>query len=48
MKLEMTFWIDPKEKLIGVLMVNGFSYEGGTRRPCSEMLEHFTYQALID
>jgi CubicO group peptidase (beta-lactamase class C family) len=43
-----TFWIDPKENLVGVFMVNGFSDERTHSRPYSQMLEHFTYQAIVD
>jgi CubicO group peptidase (beta-lactamase class C family) len=44
-----TFWIDPKENLVGVFMVNGLNYEKeGYTRPYSQMLEHFTYQAIVD
>jgi CubicO group peptidase (beta-lactamase class C family) len=43
-----TFWIDPKENLVGVFMVNGLNYEKGNTRPYSQMLEHFTYQAIVD
>ena len=43
-----TFWIDPTENLVGVFMVNGLNYEKGYKRPYSQMLEHFTYQAIVD
>jgi len=44
-----TFWIDPKENLVGVFMVNGLQYDkSGYTRPYSQMLEHFTYQAIVD
>ncbi len=44
-----SFWIDPEENLIGVFMVNGIKDEKGRgHMPYSEMLEHFTYQALVD
>jgi CubicO group peptidase (beta-lactamase class C family) len=43
-----TFWIDPKENLVGVFMVNGLNYDKGQTRPYSQMLEHFTYQAIVD
>ena len=43
-----TFWIDPQENLVGVFMVNGLTYEKGRKRPYSMMLEHYTYQAIID
>ena len=44
-----SFWIDPEENLIGVFMVNGIKDEKDWRHmPYSEMLEHFTYQALVD
>jgi len=43
-----SFWIDPKENLVGVFMVNGFSDERTHSRPYSQMLEHFTYQAIVD
>ena len=46
-----TFWIDPQENLVGVFMVNGFdddiSYDG-VGIYYTQMLEHFTYQAIID
>jgi len=42
------FWIDPKENLLGVFMVNGFSDEKTYSRPYSQMLEHFAYQAIVD
>jgi CubicO group peptidase (beta-lactamase class C family) len=44
------FWIDPKENLVGVFMVNGLSSpdEEGYGMPYYQMLEHFTYQAIID
>ena len=43
------FWIDPEENLIGVYMVNGIKDEKDWRHmPYSEMLERFTYQALVD
>jgi CubicO group peptidase (beta-lactamase class C family) len=43
-----TFWIDPKEDLVGVFMVNGLSDYKSYDRPYSMMLEHFTYQAIVD
>ena len=44
-----SFWIDPKENLIGVLMLNGIKDEKDCgHMPYSEMLEHFIYQALVD
>jgi CubicO group peptidase (beta-lactamase class C family) len=43
-----TFWIDPKENLVGVFMVNGVKYDKEQSLPYSQMLEHFTYQAIID
>jgi CubicO group peptidase (beta-lactamase class C family) len=44
-----TFWIDPKENLVGVFMVNGLDDDKSYgRMPYSTMLEHFTYQAIID
>ena len=43
------FWIDPQENLIGVFMVNGLrDNEKGSGWHYSQMLEHFTYQAIID
>lgn len=43
------FWIDPKENLIGVFMVNGINGDKiAESMPYSTMLEHFTYQAIID
>jgi CubicO group peptidase (beta-lactamase class C family) len=43
-----TFWIDPKEDLVGVFMVNGLSDYKSYDRPYTMMLEHFTYQAIVD
>ena len=43
-----TFWIDPNENLTGVFMVNGFDDDRDYDRPYSGMLQHFTYQAIID
>ncbi|MGI9263536.1 MAG: serine hydrolase domain-containing protein [Gammaproteobacteria bacterium] len=45
-----SFWIDPSENLVGVFMVNGLSDpdEKNYKMPYSQMLEHFTYQAIID
>jgi CubicO group peptidase (beta-lactamase class C family) len=45
-----SFWIDPKEDLVGAFRVNGLSGadEGGYNLPYSQMLEHFTYQAIVD
>jgi CubicO group peptidase (beta-lactamase class C family) len=43
-----TFWIDPKENLIGVFMVNGVKYDEEQSIPYTQMLKHFTYQAIID
>ena len=41
--------IAPEENLIGVYMVNGIKDEKGRgHMPYSEMLEPFTYQALVD
>ena len=39
----------PGENLIGVYLVNGIKDEKGRgHMPYSEMLEHVTYQALVD
>ena len=43
-----TFWIDPKENLVGVFMVNGVKYDEEQSLPYSQMLKHFTYQSIID
>jgi CubicO group peptidase (beta-lactamase class C family) len=43
-----TFWIDPKEDLVGVFMVNGLADYKTYDRPYTMMLEHFTYQAIVD
>jgi CubicO group peptidase (beta-lactamase class C family) len=43
-----TFWIDPKENLVGVFMVNGVNKEKNNYRSYEQLLEHFTYQAIID
>ena len=44
-----SFWIDPKENLIGVLMLNGIKDEKDCGlMPYSKILEHFTYQSLVD
>jgi CubicO group peptidase (beta-lactamase class C family) len=44
-----SFWIDPKEDLVGVFMVNGVDDDKSYgRMPYSMMLEHFTYQAIVD
>jgi CubicO group peptidase (beta-lactamase class C family) len=44
-----TFWIDPKENLVGVFMVNGLDDDKDYgHMPYSTMLEHFTYQAIVD
>jgi len=43
-----TFWIDPKENLVGVFMVNGVTYNKEQSLPYSQMLKHFTYQAIVD
>lgn len=44
-----TFWIDPIEDLVGVFMVNGLDDDKNYgHMPYSTMLEHFTYQALVD
>ena len=41
--------VAPEENLIGVFVVNGIKDEKGRgHMPYSEMLEHFTYQALVD
>ena len=43
-----TFWIDPKENLTGVFMVNGLDHDPIETRPYGELLEHFAYQAIVD
>ncbi|MGI9234820.1 MAG: serine hydrolase domain-containing protein [Woeseiaceae bacterium] len=43
-----TFWIDPKENLAGVFMVNGVEDKKEAGLYYGHMLEHFTYQAIID
>jgi CubicO group peptidase (beta-lactamase class C family) len=44
-----TFWIDPRENLVGVFMVNGLDDDKDYgRMPYSTMLKHFTYQAIVD
>jgi CubicO group peptidase (beta-lactamase class C family) len=43
-----TFWIDPKENLVGVFMVNGVKYDEEQSLHYSQMLKHFTYQSIID
>jgi CubicO group peptidase (beta-lactamase class C family) len=44
-----TFWIDPKENLVGVFMVNGLDDDRDYgHMPYSTMLKHFTYQSIID
>ena len=43
-----TFWIDPNENLVGVFMVNGLTDDKSYDRPYTIMLEHFTYQAIVD
>lgn len=45
-----SFWIDPHENLVGVFMVNGLSDsdEKNYDMPYSQMLEHFTYQAIVE
>ena len=44
-----TFWIDPKENLVGVFMVNGVDDDKDYgHMPYGSMLEHFTYQGIID
>jgi CubicO group peptidase (beta-lactamase class C family) len=43
-----TFWIDPNENLVGVFMVNGVKYDEEQSIPYTQMLKHFTYQAIID
>jgi CubicO group peptidase (beta-lactamase class C family) len=44
-----TFWIDPKENLVGVFMVNGLDDDKDYgRMPYGNMPKHFTYQAIID
>jgi CubicO group peptidase (beta-lactamase class C family) len=44
-----TFWIDPKENLVGVFMVNGLDDDKDWgHMPYSMMLEHYTYQAIVD
>ena len=42
------FWIDPKENLVGVFMVNGVKYDEEQSLHYSQMLKHFTYQSIID
>jgi CubicO group peptidase (beta-lactamase class C family) len=43
-----SFWIDPAEQLIGVFMVNGVKYDEDFSTAYSQLLEHFTYQAIVD
>ena len=44
-----SFWIDPKENLIGVLMLNGIKDEKDWgHMQYSEILDHFTYQTPLD
>ncbi len=43
-----TFWIDPAEQLIGVFMVNGVKSDKDSPTAYSQLLELFTYQAIVD
>lgn len=43
-----SFWIDPVEELIGVFMVNGVKSDKDSSTAYSQLLEHFTYQAIVD
>ena len=44
-----SFWIDLEKNLIGVHMLNGIKDEKDVgHMPHSEILEHFTYQTLVD
>ncbi|MHA2201941.1 MAG: serine hydrolase domain-containing protein [Candidatus Thorarchaeota archaeon] len=43
-----SFWIDPKEELVGVFMLNGINYNPDSRTSYSQLMELFTYQAIVD
>ena len=43
-----SFWIDPKEELVGVFMLNGINYNPDLSASYSQLMELFTYQAIVD